>query len=99
MRILHTADWHIGQKLHERSRYDEHKQFLDWLFSIIQEHKIELLLVSGDIFDTSLPSAEATKLYYEFLYQLSNETETHTVIIAGNHDSARHLEAPRNSLG
>lgn len=98
MRILHTADWHIGQKLHERSRHDEHKQFLDWLLSIIQEHNIELLLVSGDIFDTSLPSAEATKLYYEFLYKLSNESETYTVIIAGNHDSARHLEAPREFL-
>lgn len=98
MRILHTADWHIGKKLHERSRHDEHKQFLDWLFSIIQEHKIELLLVSGDIFDTSLPSAEASKLYYEFLYKLSNETETYTVIIAGNHDSPRHLEAPREFL-
>lgn len=98
MRILHTTDWHIGQKLHERSRHDEHKQFLDWLLEKIKENDIELLLVSGDIFDTSLPSAEATKLYYEFLYQLSNETKTYTVIIAGNHDSARHLEAPREFL-
>ena len=98
MRILHTADWHIGQKLHERSRHDEHKQFLEWLLEKIQQHDIELLLVSGDIFDTSLPSAEATKLYYEFLYKLSNETKTYTVIIAGNHDSARHLEAPREFL-
>ncbi|MCG9129069.1 exonuclease subunit SbcD [Candidatus Poribacteria bacterium] len=98
MRILHTADWHIGQKLHERSRHEEHKQFLDWLLKLIKEHKIQLLLVSGDIFDTSLPSAEATNLYYEFLYKLSNESETYTVIIAGNHDSARHLEAPREFL-
>ena len=98
MRILHTADWHIGQKLHERSRHDEHKQFLNWLLEKIKEHDIELLLVSGDIFDTSLPSAEATKLYYEFLYKLSNETKTYTVMIAGNHDSARHLEAPREFL-
>lgn len=98
MRILHTADWHIGKKLHERSRHDEHKQFLEWLLEKIKQHDIELLLVSGDIFDTSLPSAEATKLYYEFLYRLSNETKTYTVIIAGNHDSARHLEAPREFL-
>ncbi len=98
MRILHTADWHIGQKLHERSRHDEHKQFLDWLLDKIKENEIELLLVSGDIFDTSLPSAEATKLYYEFLYKLSNETKAYTVIIAGNHDSARHLEAPHEFL-
>ncbi len=98
MRILHTADWHIGQRLHERQRLDEHKEFLNWLLHTIQEQKIELLLVSGDIFDTSLPSAEATNLYYEFLFHFYNETETYTIIIAGNHDSSRHLEAPREFL-
>lgn len=98
MRILHTADWHIGQRLHERQRLDEHKEFLNWLLDTIQEHNVELLLVSGDIFDTSLPSAEATNLYYEFLYRLYNKTKIYTVIIAGNHDSSRHLEAPREFL-
>ena len=98
MKILHTADWHIGQRLHERSRLDEHTQFLDWLLETIQKHQVELLLVSGDIFDTSLPSADATNLYYGFLYRLFNETDAYTVITAGNHDSARHLEAPREFL-
>ena len=98
MKIIHTADWHIGQRLHERARLDEHQQFLDWLLSTIQDHKVELLLVSGDIFDTSLPSAEATNLYYRFLYRLFDETDAYAVITAGNHDSARHLEAPREFL-
>ena len=98
MKIIHTADWHIGQRLHERSRLDEHAQFLDWLLETILEHKVDLLLVSGDIFDTSLPSADATNLYYRFLYRLFNETDAYTVITAGNHDSARHLEAPREFL-
>ena len=98
MRILHTADWHIGQRLHERSRLDEHKQFLDWLLETIQEHKVELLLVSGDIFDTALPSSDSTNLYYRFLYRLFDETDAYTVITAGNHDSPRHLEAPREFL-
>ena len=98
MKIIHTADWHIGQRLHERSRLDEHQQFLDWLLETIQERKVDLLLVSGDIFDTSLPSAEATNLYYRFLYRLFNETGAYAVITAGNHDSARHLEAPREFL-
>ncbi len=98
MRILHTADWHIGQRLHERQRHDEQAQFLNWLLDTIKEHQIELLLVSGDIFDTSLPSAEATNLYYEYLFRLYNETDTYTIIIAGNHDSSRHLEAPREFL-
>lgn len=98
MRILHTADWHIGQRLHERQRLDEHKEFLNWLLDTIQKHNVELLLVSGDIFDTSLPSAEATNLYYEYLFRIYNETDTYTIIIAGNHDSSRHLEAPREFL-
>ena len=98
MKILHTADWHIGQRLHECSRLDEHKQFLDWLLETIQDRKVDLLLVSGDIFDTSLPSADATNLYYRFLYRLFNETGAYTVITAGNHDSARHLEAPQEFL-
>ncbi len=98
MKILHTADWHIGQRLHERQRTHEHKKFLKWLLKIIQEHEVELLLVSGDIFDTALPSSESTNLYYRFLYRLFDETDAYTVVIAGNHDSARHLEAPREFL-
>ena len=98
MKIIHTADWHIGQRLHERSRLGEHEQFLDWLLETIQKRKVDLLLVSGDIFDTSLPSAEATNLYYRFLYRLFDKTDAYAVVIAGNHDSARHLEAPREFL-
>jgi exonuclease SbcD len=98
MKIIHTADWHIGQRLHERPRLDEHAQFLNWLLETIQEQDVELLLVSGDIFDTALPSAEATNLYYRFLYRLFDETKAYAVITAGNHDSARHLEAPREFL-
>ncbi len=98
MRILHTADWHIGQRLHERQRIDEHKDFLNWLLNTIQEQDVDLLLVSGDIFDTALPSAEATKLYYGFLFRLFNETDAYTVIVSGNHDSPRHLDAPREFL-
>ena len=98
MKILHTADWHIGQRLHERQRTDEHEQFLNWLLNKIQVHQVELLLVSGDIFDTALPSSESTNLYYRFLYRLFDETDAYTVITAGNHDSPRHLEAPREFL-
>ena len=98
MRILHTADWHIGQRLYERPRIDEHRQFLEWLLKTIKCKKVELLLVSGDIFDTSLPSADAMNLYYEFLYRFSTETEAYAVITAGNHDSPRHLEAPKEFL-
>ena len=98
MLILHTADWHIGQRLYERPRLDEHRKFLEWLLKTIKCEKVELLLVSGDIFHTSLPSADATNLYYEFLHRFSQETKAYAVITAGNHDSPRHLEAPKEFL-
>ena len=98
MRILHTSDWHIGHRLYERSRIEEHRQFLDWLLNTIQENAVDALLVAGDIFDTALPSSEATDLYYQFLFRLYRETHAHAVITAGNHDSPRHLAAPREFL-
>ncbi len=98
MRILHTADWHIGQRLYERSRLDEHSQFLQWLLSTIQTNSVDVLLVSGDIFDSALPTADATSLYYQFLFQLYNQTDAQAVITAGNHDSRRRLAAAREFL-
>ena len=98
MRILHTADWHIGHRLYERSRIEEHHQFLDWLLTTIQENTVDVLLVAGDIFDTALPSSEATNLYYQFLFRLYRETHAHAIITAGNHDSPMRLAAPREFL-
>jgi exonuclease SbcD len=98
MRILHTADWHIGHRLYERNRVGEHKQFLDWLLETIKEHEIDVLLVSGDVFDTALPASEVTNLYYQFLFRLYHETSAHAVITAGNHDSPQRLAAPREFL-
>ena len=98
MRILHTSDWHIGHRLYERSRINEHRQFLDWLLDIIKEEMVNVLLVSGDIFDSALPSAESTDLYYQFLFRLYSETDASVVIIAGNHDSAIRLAAPKKFL-
>ena len=98
MRILHTSDWHIGHRLYERSRIEEHRQFLDWLLMTLQENAVDVLLVAGDIFDTALPSSEATDLYYQFLFRLYRETHTHAIITAGNHDSPMRLAAPREFL-
>ena len=98
MRILHTSDWHIGHKLYERSRTEEHRQFLEWLLKVVKEEEVDLLLVSGDIFDSALPSAESVDLYYQFLFRLYEETDASAIIIAGNHDSAVRLSAPRQFL-
>lgn len=99
MRILHTADWHIGQLFHEYDRSYEHQQFLNWLSITLQEQEIDVLLVSGDVFDLSNPSAAAVKMFYSFLNRaLKMRPGLQIVVTAGNHDSASRLEVPKPLL-
>lgn len=95
MKILHTSDWHIGSTLYGRKRYDETKQFLQWLVETIKNHSIEALLVAGDVFDTSTPSNTAQELYYRFLNEVSRTNCRHVIVTAGNHDSPSFLDAPK----
>ena len=98
MKILHTSDWHLGRSLYGRKRYEEFAQFLDWLIDTIEEEGIDLLLVAGDVFDTSTPSNRAQALYYRFLNRVSATCCQHVVVIAGNHDSPSFLNAPKELL-
>jgi len=98
MKILHTSDWHLGRSLYGRKRYQEFALFLDWLAEIIGHHGIDVLLVAGDIFDTSMPSNRAQELYYRFLCKVSHGCCRHIVVIAGNHDSPSFLNAPKEIL-
>jgi len=99
MKIICTSDWHLGNLFHGNDRLPEHKHFLAWLLARIKEQQPDALLIAGDIFDNGNPSAAAQSAYYEFL---ADATETcpdmNVVIIAGNHDSASRLEAPRALL-
>ena len=99
MKIICTSDWHLGNLFHGNDRIAEHKHFLAWLLERIKEQQPDALLIAGDIFDNGNPSAAAQSAYYEFL---ADATETcpdmNVVIIAGNHDSASRLEAPRALL-
>ena len=97
MKILHTADWHIGKQLHRYGLDDDHALFLNWLAALIQERQIDLLLVSGDIFDTANPSNASLAQYYGFLKQLIG-TGCQVVVTGGNHDSPGVLNAPRELL-
>lgn len=97
MKILHTADWHLGKQLHKSGLEEDHRLFLEWLAQTIQEHRIDLLLVSGDIFDTANPSNQALCQYYGFLKKLIG-TGCHVVVTGGNHDSPGVLNAPRELL-
>ena len=99
MIIICTSDWHLGNLFHGNDRLPEHRHFLSWLLARIKEQHPDALLIAGDIFDNGNPSAAAQSAYYEFL---ADATETcpdmNVVIIAGNHDSASRLEAPRALL-
>ena len=98
MRILHTADWHLGARLVERDRLPEHAAFLDWLLETLRSEKIDALLVSGDVFDAANPPQDAVALYFDFLKRLADLKTVKAVITGGNHDSASHLNAPRELL-
>ena len=98
LKVLHTSDWHIGKSLYAKKRYDEFEKFLDWLVELIRKEEIDLLLISGDIFDTTTPSNRALELYYSFLSKTSRTSCKKIVIIGGNHDSATSLDAPKQLL-
>jgi exonuclease SbcD len=98
MKILHTADWHLGQNFFERDRLDEQRAFLDFLLAQIETRAIDLLIIAGDIFDTANPPRAAEQLYYDFITRLHALKHCEAVIIGGNHDSAPHLDAPRTVL-
>jgi exonuclease SbcD len=95
MRLLHTSDWHLGQTLHNFDRTHEHGRFLDWLLDTIEAERVDALLIAGDVFDNSNPSAASQRQLYRFLQQArARAPQLDIVIIAGNHDSAGRLEAP-----
>ncbi len=98
MRLLHTSDWHLGRSLYGRKRYSEFELFLNWLVLTLEEKYIDVLLVAGDVFDTSTPSNKAQELYYRFLCRVAASCCNSIVIIAGNHDSPSFLNAPRELL-
>ncbi|MDR1732491.1 MAG: exonuclease SbcCD subunit D C-terminal domain-containing protein [Synergistaceae bacterium] len=98
MKILHTSDWHLGRTLYGKKRYAEFEAFLDWLPNTLAAQKIDVLLVTGDIFDTTTPSNRAQQLYYQFLCRVNATGCRHVVIVGGNHDSPSFLDAPRELL-
>jgi len=98
MKILHTSDWHLGHRLHEQSQHEEQTQFLDWLEAYIKSEEVSVLLVSGDVFDSGVPSTQSQKMYYDFLIRLSQSPCQHVVITGGNHDAPGTINAPKELL-
>lgn len=95
IRILHTADWHLGQTFFGYDRTKEHEYFLHWLCGEVKRNQIDALIIAGDVFDVSNPSAASQRMFYRFIHQVTDENPMlQLVIVAGNHDSAARLEAP-----
>lgn len=93
MRILHTGDWHLGKNLEGHSRLQEQEAFLQDFINIVEAQNIDLVIIAGDVYDTSNPPAAAEKLFYDTLKKLSRNGERLTLVIAGNHDNPERLVA------
>lgn len=93
MRILHTGDWHLGKNLEGQSRMDEQEAFLNDFIDIVEENNIDLVIIAGDVYDSSNPPARAEKMFYDTLKKLSKNGERLTLVIAGNHDNPERLVA------
>jgi DNA repair protein SbcD/Mre11 len=94
MRILHTADWHLGKKLDHFSRLEEQIEVMQEICMIADEQAVDVVIVAGDLFDTFNPPVEAIDLFYKTLKLLSNNGKRPVVAIAGNHDSPDRIDAP-----
>ncbi|MDY4560740.1 MAG: exonuclease subunit SbcD [Peptostreptococcus porci] len=93
MRIIHTSDWHLGKNLEGRSRIDEQKKFCDDFVKIVNEENADIVVIAGDIYDTSNPPAIAERLFYDTAIRLSENGRRCVFVIAGNHDNPERLEA------
>ena len=94
MKILHTADWHLGKRLDRFSRLEEQILVMDEIIHIADEQNVDLVLIAGDLFDNFNPSVEAVELFYKTLKRLSLNGKRPVVAISGNHDSPSLIDAP-----
>lgn len=94
MRILHTADWHLGKRLDSFSRMEEQVQVMDEIVRIAEEQQVDVVIIAGDLFDSFNPSTEAIELFYKTLKRLANNSQRPVIAISGNHDSPALIDAP-----
>jgi len=93
MKLIHTADWHLGKNIEGHSRLEEQRLFLKDFINICEEEQADIIVIAGDIYDNYNPSAMAEQLFYDTLKQLSRNGDCMTVVIAGNHDNPERLVA------
>ncbi|WP_326734852.1 exonuclease SbcCD subunit D [Streptomyces sp. NBC_01022] len=98
MRILHTSDWHLGRSFHRVSLHEAQAAYLDHLVATVQEHEVDVVLVAGDVYDRAVPPLSAVELFDDALHRLA-AAGVPTVMISGNHDSARRLGVGAGLMG
>lgn len=98
MKLIHTSDWHFGMNLGTGSYADDQRFFLEKLYALIREENVDGLLLAGDIYDSSVVSADAIALYNEAVTKLCLDLGIKVIAIAGNHDSAARLASCRELL-
>jgi DNA repair protein SbcD/Mre11 len=91
MRIAHLADLHLGRVFHGLSLLDDQRHALDQVLLALRTHRVEVLVLAGDLYDRALPSADAVRLFDGFLRDVNEGLKIPVIAIAGNHDSADHL--------
>ena len=91
MKVLHTADWHIGKKLYEYDLYAEQVAAFEQIRQIARQKKVDAVVIAGDLYDRSVPSEEAVSVLKQMLVKLNIEDKLPLLAISGNHDSARRL--------
>ncbi|MFD9603636.1 exonuclease SbcCD subunit D [Streptomyces sp. NBC_01224] len=98
MRILHTSDWHLGRSFHRVSLLEAQAAYLDHLVATVREHEVDVVLVAGDVYDRAVPPLSAVELFDDALHRLA-AAGVPTVMISGNHDSARRLGVGAGLIG
>jgi len=90
MRILHTSDWHLGRSFHREGMLGHQAAYVDHLLSVVEQERVDVVLVSGDVYDRALPQVDAVRLASEALARLA-ASRAQVVLTSGNHDSAHRL--------
>ena len=93
MKFIHTSDWHLGKSLECHSRLEEQEKFCDDFVKLVDDNDIDMVIIAGDVYDTSNPPAKAEKLFYKTVSRLANNGERCVLVISGNHDNPERLAA------
>lgn len=94
MKILHTADWHLGKKLDRFSRIEEQRAVMGEIVQIANAQKVDVVIIAGDLFDNFTPNTDAIELFYKTVKQLSLAGRRPVIAISGNHDAPKLIDAP-----